>query len=73
MTKRRQARHHIPRNSCFGIIDIVLSYYENSFPLKLVVGGVAGVAYFITGHKQTHLHKVCYFHFFAIFLASKGS
>ena len=35
--------------------------------------GVAGVAHFIIGHEQTQLNLVCYFHFFAVFLASKGS
>ena len=36
------------------------------------LGGVAGVAYFITGHEQTQLSRISYFHFFAVFLAPKG-
>ena len=37
-------------------------------------GGVAGVAYFLSCHKQTQLNRVCFFsffHFFGEFLASK--
>ena len=37
-------------------------------------GGVAGVAYFLSCHKQTQLNRVCFFssfHFFGVFLASK--
>ena len=37
-----------------------------------VLGGVDGVAHFSTSHEQTQLNRVCYFHFFGVFLASKG-
>ena len=42
---------------------------------KLVLGGMVGVAHFITGHEQTQYNLVCYFyfHFFDVVLASKGS
>ena len=33
----------------------------------------AGVARFITGHEETQLKRFCYFHFFGVILASKGS
>ena len=40
---------------------------------NLVLGGMVGVAHFITGHEQ--FNRVCYFyfHFFDVVLASKGS
>ena len=50
-----------------------MSYFEKRVLLKPVLGGVASVAYFITGHEQTQCNRVCYFHFFGIFLASKRS
>ena len=39
----------------------------------MMLGGVASVAYFITGHEQTQLNRDLFFHFFGVFLASKGS
>ena len=47
--------------------------FENRVPLKPVLGGVASVASLITGHEQTQLNRVCYFHFFGMVNASKGS
>ena len=41
--------------------------------LKPVLGGMAIVAYFITGHEETQMNQVCYFRFFSVFLASKES
>ena len=42
--------------------------------LKPVLGGVASVVHFITGHENTvYSNQVCYFHFFDVFLDSKGS
>ena len=38
-----------------------------------MLGGLAIVAYFITGHEQTQMNQVCYFCFFSMFLASKES
>ena len=35
--------------------------------------GVSSVAHYITGHEQARLDRVCYFYFFGVFLASKGS
>ena len=35
--------------------------------------GVGSIAYFITGHEQTQLNRVCFLNFFAVFLTSKGS
>ena len=35
--------------------------------------GEPSVAYFINGHEQTPLNRVCFFIFFNVFLASKGS
>ena len=49
------------------------SDFDNRVLLKPVLGGVAGVAYFITGQGQTQYNRVCYFHFFDVFLTSKGS
>ena len=34
-------------------------------------GGVAGVAHSITGHEQIYLNRVCYFHFFGVFIVLK--
>ena len=47
--------------------------FENKVLLKLVLGGVAGVAYFIIGHEHTQLNRVCYFRFFDVVIASEGS
>ena len=33
--------------------------------------GMTSVAYIITGHEKTQFSRVCYFHFFDTFLASK--
>ena len=57
-------------------VEFNFSYFENTALLKPVLGGVAGVAYFVTGHEQTQYNRVCYFPFFDarnVFLASKGS
>ena len=40
---------------------------------KLVLWVMISVAYFNTGNEQTQINQVCYFHFFGVFLASKGS
>ena len=55
----------------FGIIESIV--FENSVPFKAVLGGVAGIAHFITCHEQTLLNRVCFFSFFDVVLASKGS
>ena len=34
----------------------ILELFKNSVLLKLVLGDMAGVAYFITGHEQTRLN-----------------
>ena len=34
---------------------------------------MVSVAHFITGHEHTHLNRVCCFHVFAVYPASKGS
>ena len=35
---------------------------------------MAIVAHYITGHEQTQLNRICFFfHFFGVFLSSKGS
>ena len=34
---------------------------------------MASVVHFITSPEQTQLNRVCYFHFFGVLLASKGS
>ena len=57
----------------FGIIEFIFSHLKIRVPLKPVLGGVAGVAHYITGHEQTQLNRVCYFHFFDVVIASKGS
>ena len=57
----------------FGIIEFIYSHFENRVLLKSVLGGVAGFAHFITGQEQTQLNLVCYFHFYDVLLASKGS
>ena len=49
------------------------SYSENRVLLKPVLGGVAGVANSITGHEQTQVNRVCYFHFSGVFLAPEGA
>ena len=36
-----------------GIIEFIFSRFDNRVPLKPVLGIVAGVAHFITGHGQT--------------------
>ena len=57
----------------FRIIEFIYSHFENRILFKSVLGGFAGVAHFITGHEQTHLNRVSYFHFFGVLLAFKGS
>ena len=37
-----------------------------------MLGDVSGDSHFITGHEQTQLNQVCYFHIVVVFLASKG-
>ena len=50
------------------------SHFENRVLLKKVLGSLAGVAHFIiTGNERTQINRVCYFHFFGVFLAFKGS
>ena len=49
------------------------NYSQNRVLLKPVIGDMAGVAYFITGHEQAEVNQVCYFHFSDVSLASKGS
>ena len=56
-----------------GSLSSFNSYFENRVLIKPVLGGVAGVAYFITGHEHTQLNRFCYLHFFGVFPASKGS
>ena len=55
-----------------GTMEFICSHIEDRILLKPMPGGVAGVAHFITGNKQTLLNRVCYFSFLR-FLASKGS
>ena len=55
----------------FGITGFILSHPENRVLLKPVLESAASVANFITGHEQTQLNRVCYFHFFGEFLNSK--
>ena len=60
----------------FGNTEFIFSVFENRVPLKAVLGGgggVTNVAHVITGQEQAQLNRVCYFHFFSIFLASKAS
>ena len=57
----------------FRITGFILSYPENRFLLKPVLWWVASVAHFITCYDQPQLNQVCYFHFFGVSLASKGS
>ena len=45
-------------------------FFFNGVPLKSVLGRVAGVVHFVSGHEQSQLNPVCYFHFFGVFLAS---
>ena len=49
------------------------SQFENRVLLKPALEGVAIVAPIIAGHEQTQLNRVCYFHYFGIFFASKES
>ena len=37
----------------FGIIEFILSYFENRDLHKPLLGGVASVAYFVTGHEPS--------------------
>ena len=52
--KRLSVHHHSVH--CifwsFGMIELIVNHFENIVPLKPVLGGVAGVAHFITGHEQ---------------------
>ena len=57
----------------FFIIKFNLNHLENKFLLRPVLGGVAGVAHFSICHEQTKYNRVCYFHSFGVFPASKGS
>ena len=53
---RVPAVHHHSADYIFwsvGTIEFILSNLKIRVPLKLVLGGVAGVAHFITGHEQT--------------------
>ena len=45
--------HHHIADDIFWSIEFIVSQCENEVPFKLVLGGVAGVAHFITGHEQT--------------------
>ena len=40
----------------FGNIDFMYNYSENRVLLKPVLGDMAGVAYFITGHEQAEVN-----------------
>ena len=54
--KRPTVHHHSADyifSDPFGSNELIFSPLKNSVPLKLVLGGVAGVAHFITGHEQT--------------------
>ena len=63
--------------------EFIYGHFENRILLKPVLGRggggggggmrVVGVAHCIAGHEQTPLNRVYYFHFFGVFLASKGS
>ena len=55
------------------MIKFIFNHLEIEFRLSRCYGSVAGVAHLITGHKQTQSNRVCYFHFFNVVLASKGS
>ena len=57
----------------FGIIGLNLSYFENTYLLKLVPGGLANVEHFITGHQKTQIKLSLLFSFLSVFLASKRS
>ena len=57
----------------FGIAELILNQFENRVSLKPLLGVVPSFAHIITGHGQTQLNQVCCFHFFGVFLASKGS
>ena len=47
----------------FEIIDFNAFAVEGWIPLKLVLGGVSGVAHFSIAHEQTQLNRVCNFQF----------
>ena len=49
----------------------ILSYFGKKVPLETVLGVMASVAHFITGHEQTRLNRVCYFRFFRYSLLPK--
>ena len=51
----------------FVIIEFIYIHFENRVMLQLVLGGVAGVSHSSTGHEQTQLNRVCYFHLFDVF------
>ena len=53
----------------FGIIGFILSYFEK----RILLGGVASVTRFVTGHEQTQSNRDCYFLFFGAFLDCNGS
>ena len=55
------------------IIEFIKSHFQNSVLLKPVLGLVAGVNRFITGHEQSQSNRVRYSRFFGVFLASKES
>ena len=43
----------LPLNLYFGITEFTVSQLENRVSLKPVLGGMVGVAHFITDHEQT--------------------
>ena len=59
----------------FRIIVLILSQFENRVLLKPVLGGGARAVLhnYITAHERTQLKRVCYFRFFAVFFAFRGS
>ena len=54
----------------FWIIGFNESHFENSVPLKPELGGVAGVAQFITRHEKTQYNRVIIL-IFDVFFACK--
>ena len=58
---------------------LILSQFENRVLLKPVLGGGGGggaravLHNYITAHERTQLKRVCYFRFFAVFFAFRGS
>ena len=42
----------------FGLIRLILSYFENRILLKPMIGGVASIAHFNTDHEKTQLNRV---------------